>query len=186
MRTIITKRNKWEVRISQNGPSFCVAYLCVCLHIQWQCKGNMRVSDDPGSWVKMNLPRNVKWSVDKRRNIELGRKGYNADVHVIDLDTIIYMPQKFDNHALVVTQAEIQRWKQLNINYMSDEHDDQDPQVVLLHQSQWRSKSESYNLCTRNWIAMCLCRSYTLPSSWWSIRWEGQSWQRSSREELGV
>ena len=75
------------------------------------------------------------------------KKGYNADVHVINLDTIIYMPQKFDNRALVVTPAEIQRWKQLNINYMSDEHDDQDPQVVLLHQSQWRLKSES---CTHN------------------------------------
>ena len=52
--------------------------------------------------------------------------------------------QKFDNHALVVTQVELQRWKQLGIQYMSDEYDDedQDPQLVVVHQPVWRSKRE--------------------------------------------
>ena len=99
------------------------------------------------------------------------------------------MPQKFDNRALVVTQAEIQRWKQLNINYMSDEHDDQDTQVVLLHQPQWRSKSESSNSCSYS----CNVFIQILPTSFIDLmsnmmrglRRMGQLWQRS-REELGV
>ena len=43
-------------------------------------------------------------------------------------------------------QSELHRWKQLGIQYMSDEYDDeegQDPQVVIVHQPVWRSKRDS-------------------------------------------
>ena len=34
------------------------------------------------------------------------------------------------------------RWNQLGIEYMSDEGDDDDPQVVIVHPPLWRSKSK--------------------------------------------
>ena len=51
-----------------------------------------------------------------------------------------FLLQKYDNRALVVSQAEMLRWNQLGIEYMSDEGDDDDPQVVIVHPPLWRSK----------------------------------------------
>lgn len=60
--------------------------------------------------------------------------------------------QKFENRTLVVTEAEMPRWKQLGIEYMSDEYDDDDPQVVIVHSPPWRSKCELYTVCSRSSI----------------------------------
>ena len=47
----------------------------------------------------------------------------------------------FENRALVVRQIEEQLSKQLSIEYMSEESDDEsDALVVVVHQLTWRSK----------------------------------------------
>ena len=51
---------------------------------------------------------------------------------------------KFENCALVVAQAEIVRWKQLNIENMSQQSDDDsDNLAVVVHQPPWRSKGKN-------------------------------------------
>ena len=102
------------------------------------------------------------WKLDendscKEHELQRGkRKKYRAwkkrVIHLTSVYMYLYIYasftlQKFDNRALVVSQTELQRWKQLNINYMSDEYDDEDPQVAVLHQPVWRSKSRLYYSC---------------------------------------
>ena len=61
--------------------------------------------------------------------------------------------QKFENRALVVTQTEMVRWKQLSIEYMSQESDDDsDNLAVVVHQPQWRSKGKNQQ---DTWV-MCI------------------------------
>ena len=55
--------------------------------------------------------------------------------------TICVYTQKLENRALVVRQIEEPFWKQLSIEYMSEESDDEsDALVVVVHQPTWRSK----------------------------------------------
>lgn len=50
-------------------------------------------------------------------------------------------PQKFENRALVVSQTEEPRWKELSIDFMSEESDDEsDILAVVVHRPKWRSK----------------------------------------------
>ena len=47
----------------------------------------------------------------------------------------------YDNCALMVNQTEESRWKQLSVEYMSEESDDKsDSQVVVVDQPEWRSQ----------------------------------------------
>ena len=53
----------------------------------------------------------------------------------------VYFMQKYENRAAVVHQAEQVYWKQLSIDYMSEESDDgEDPLTVVVHRPLWRSK----------------------------------------------
>ena len=47
----------------------------------------------------------------------------------------------YNNRALMVSQTEESRWKQLSVEYMSEESDDKtDSQVVVVDQPEWRSQ----------------------------------------------
>ena len=49
--------------------------------------------------------------------------------------------QIFENRTMVIRQEEELRWKQLSIDFMSEESDnDADPLAVVVHQPRWRSK----------------------------------------------
>ena len=57
--------------------------------------------------------------------------------------------QKLENRGLVVKETELPRWKQLTIFYMSEESDDNsDPQSIVLHQLEWRSKRKPSNIAS--------------------------------------
>ena len=67
-------------------------------------------------------------------NIILCKTGYLVVIVTVPL-------QKCVNRTLVVAQAEMERWKHLSLEYMSDEGDDEEnPQVVIIHPLSWRSK----------------------------------------------
>ena len=47
----------------------------------------------------------------------------------------------YDNRVLMVSQTEESRWKQLSVEYISEESDDKsDSQVVVVDQPEWRSQ----------------------------------------------
>ena len=49
--------------------------------------------------------------------------------------------KKVDTRSLVVLQSEMEKWKQLSIEFMSEESDDaEDEQTIILHPLLWRSK----------------------------------------------
>ena len=50
--------------------------------------------------------------------------------------------QKFDNRALVILPSEMSHWKQLSLDFMSDEEsdDEEDPNGFVVHPLEWRSK----------------------------------------------
>ena len=51
--------------------------------------------------------------------------------------------QKFDNRAVVVLEGELKHWKQLNVNYMTEESDDpEDSNCIIIHPLPWRSESQ--------------------------------------------
>jgi len=62
------------------------------------------------------------------------------------LDGFLFYTQKFDNRALVVHQTEEPCWKQLSIEYMSEESDDESEPLAVVHQPEWRSKRNMYIL----------------------------------------
>ena len=42
---------------------------------------------------------------------------------------------------MVVLESEREKWKQLSVDFMSEESDDtEDPHTIVLHPLQWRSK----------------------------------------------
>ena len=54
---------------------------------------------------------------------------------------LLFYIYKFENRALVVQHSEEPRWKQLSIEYMSEESDDEsDSLAVVVHQPEWCSK----------------------------------------------
>lgn len=48
--------------------------------------------------------------------------------------------RKFDNRSLVVSEAELPRWRKINIEYMSEESDDKSNDQLVIHRPQWRSR----------------------------------------------
>ena len=49
--------------------------------------------------------------------------------------------QKFDRRSVVVLEAERRYWKQLSVEYMSDESDGDDSNTFIIHPLSWRSES---------------------------------------------
>ena len=42
--------------------------------------------------------------------------------------------QNYDNRAMVVQEAEVKHWKQLGVDYMTEESDDPtDPNAIVVH-----------------------------------------------------
>lgn len=54
--------------------------------------------------------------------------------------------QKFDNRSVVVLEGEMKYWKQLTIDYMSEEFDDAETSNIVVHPLPWRSQSMYNNL----------------------------------------
>ena len=52
--------------------------------------------------------------------------------------------QKFDNRGLMVMKEEMNHWKQLSIQYMTEESDGNDADTLIVHELQWRSQSMHY------------------------------------------
>ena len=74
-------------------------------------------------------------------------EGKKEELYGTTLMDFFFYTQKFDNHALVVHQTEELRWKQVSIEYMSEESDDKsDPLAIVVHQPEWRSKRNMYIL----------------------------------------
>lgn len=72
--------------------------------------------------------------------------------------------QKFENRSLMTNETEQLHWKQLTIDFMSEESDDEtDPMMVVVHQPEWRSKRMLF-ICTcvqqRGDYILMYCRSY--------------------------
>ena len=56
--------------------------------------------------------------------------------------TLSDFSQKFDRHSVVVLESEKKYWKELSVEFMSDESDDeQDSNTFIIHQLSWRSES---------------------------------------------
>lgn len=50
--------------------------------------------------------------------------------------------QKFDRRSVVVMESEKKYWKELSVEFMSDESDDDnDSNIFIVHQLSWRSES---------------------------------------------
>ena len=50
--------------------------------------------------------------------------------------------QKYDKRAMVVQEAEVKHWKQLGVDFMTEESDDPtDPNAIVVHPLPWHSKS---------------------------------------------
>ena len=59
------------------------------------------------------------------------------------IDIYIVLLQKFSNRSAVVAKAEDKYWKQLDINYMTEESDDpSDNMIIVEHIPAWCSQSE--------------------------------------------
>ena len=55
--------------------------------------------------------------------------------------TFTLFTQKYDNPSLMLCKTEESHWKQLRVEYMSEESgDESDSQVVMVHQPEWRSQ----------------------------------------------
>ena len=53
---------------------------------------------------------------------------------------------------MVVQEGELKHWKQLGINYMTEESDDpSDPNVIVIHPLPWRSESEIFITSVGDW-----------------------------------
>ena len=87
------------------------------------------------------------------------RKKYRArrqrvcHVHCCSLCTLtnpnsISFPQKFCNRMSMVKPSEMVYWKQLTLEYMTEESDDpDDSSLIVEHKLQWRSQSKYCFTC---------------------------------------
>ena len=66
------------------------------------------------------------------------------DAYVSNIISVfIIHAQKFNNRALVVLPNEMNHWKQISVDFMTDESDDSDdPNVLVIHELTWRSRSK--------------------------------------------
>ena len=64
---------------------------------------------------------------------------------------MLHLLQKFENRALVVMESETKYWCQLTVDFMTEESDnDDDGNLLVVHQLQWRSKSMCNNFSVCN------------------------------------
>ena len=78
----------------------------------------------------------------KRKKYRARRKRVCSEFFYSSSYLMTIFNQKYDTRGLVVHGGEEQSWRQLTIDYMSEESDDPaDNQSVVVHPLQWRSKS---------------------------------------------
>ena len=70
--------------------------------------------------------------------------GREKDRYVSNIiSAFIIHTQKFDNRALVVLPNEMNHWKHISVDFMTEESDDSDdPNVLVIHELTWRSRSK--------------------------------------------
>ena len=79
----------------------------------------------------------------RRRNMHLACKGFVLMQQSVQIITLFDFFQKFDRRSVVVLESEKKYWKELSVEFMSDESDDEnDSNTFVIHQLSWRSESQ--------------------------------------------
>ena len=68
-------------------------------------------------------------------------KGFVFMQHCVYNITLSDFSQKFDHCSAVVLESEKKYWKELLVEFMSDESDDKDSNTFIIYQLSWRSES---------------------------------------------
>lgn len=92
----------------------------------------------------------MKMKCQKSLDFNMANKKYRARkrrvgcflpscVYMCICSEFLDMPAEVENRNVVVSEAEMPRWKQLGIEYMCDEYDNDDTPVVIVHSPPWCS-----------------------------------------------
>lgn len=74
--------------------------------------------------------------------MHLACKGFVLMQQCVYIITLFDFFQKFDRRSVVVLESEKKYWKELSVEFMSDESDDEnDSNTFVIHQLSWRSES---------------------------------------------
>ena len=75
--------------------------------------------------------------------IDLSAHRFNSWISLYQIPNPDIVLQKYQNRLVVVKPAEMIHWKQLTLEYMTEESDDpEDDNVIIEHKLQWRSESK--------------------------------------------